>query len=58
MSETQADGMRKEEKHEWARGQIAEGEIILKETEDAVEKPLCDSKIENWTKWSPLSSIL
>lgn len=50
--------MRKEEKHEWARGQIAEGEIILKETEDAVEKPLCDSKIENWTKWSPLSSIL
>lgn len=64
VSETQADGMRKKVKHEWARGQIAEGEIIIfKETVDAVDKPLCDSKIGNWTKWSlrtllALSSIL
>lgn len=50
MSETQADGMRKEEKHGWARGQIAEGEIIFKEIVDALEKLLCDSKIGNWTK--------
>ena len=33
-------------------GQTAEGEMISKEIVDALEKPLSDSNLEDFTKWS------
>ena len=56
----------KEEKHEWSRGQMksnSRGRNNIQEPVDAVEKPLSDSKMGDFTKWSvrillAISSIL